>query len=88
MEQASGPCPIPTTGAPKGEQAGWCAMYVGAFIVLGIYNVEAARDLAALTRSDVEANHVIHMLRDGRDGDRVWPVQAWLRTKRAQEVTP
>lgn len=65
----------------------WQAMYLGALAALKIRNVDMAATLAELTRSDEEAIHVIVLLRDGKEGDRVWPARHWLQQQReAEEV--
>jgi hypothetical protein len=60
----------------------WRAMYIGAFIVLGINNLDATRELAETTRSDAETERAIHVLRNNKEGDRVWPALQWLREQR------
>lgn len=65
------------------SQMRWHAMYLGAFVALHIGNAEIARDLAELTTSDEEAIRMIERLRDGRAGDRTWPVLDALWSKRA-----
>lgn len=61
---------------------GWRMMYLGAFGALLIPNLAMAEQLGELTRSDEEAGHVIMLLRQGREGDRVWPALNWLREQR------
>jgi len=60
----------------------WHAMYLGAFVALGVSNTEVASMLSELTKSTDEAVEAIHMLRNGQEGDRVWPVVEHLRRKR------
>ena len=64
------------------DQSRWHMMYLGAFAALVIPNVEMAKELAERTRTDDEAVHVIGMLRNGTDGDRVYPALSWLRDER------
>lgn len=59
------------------------AFILGAFLALGISNVDMAGELAKLTRSVDEAIEVIQRLKAGREGDRVHPVREWLMAKRA-----
>ena len=62
--------------------AGFQLMYLGAFTALEIQNVGAAKMLAEATADEAEAVHAIGILRDGKDGDRVWPALEWLRAQR------
>jgi hypothetical protein len=57
-------------------------MYLGALVALGVSNLGMASDLAKLTRSTDEATKVVILMRDARDGDRVWPALEWLRAQR------
>jgi hypothetical protein len=66
----------------ESDTAAWHGMYLGAFVALDIPNVSMASDLAKLTRSTDEATKVVILMRDARDGDRVWPALEWLRVQR------
>lgn len=68
--------------APMEPKHRWHSMYLGAFAALGIANADVAHEMAEATRSDEEAIAAIHVLRRGKEGDRVWPALDWLRMKR------
>lgn len=71
------------TGVSFSDQTQIRFLYLGAFAALGIPNSEAARELAAVTASTIEAFQAIVRLKDSPPGDRVWPVLEWLRARRA-----
>jgi len=60
----------------------WHAMYCGAFVALGISNIDSASLLSNLTKTTDEAVEAIQMLKNGREGDRVYPAVEFLRKKR------
>ena len=75
-------CDSPTNEAFRAARYTWQNMYLGAFVALKVENIAMAKELSDLTRSDEEAVVVIRIMRDRREGDRVYPALAWLRTQR------
>jgi hypothetical protein len=82
------PKPIlpPSDGAsPFMRAAHLC--YYGAFLALGIQNLDVAADLARVTRTEDELVQAVARLRGAvHANDRVWPVLNWLRELRSIEA--
>lgn len=59
----------------------WHAMYLGAFLALGVSNLDVANEMAELTHSNDQAVRAILTMRLAQEGDRVWPALEWLRAQ-------
>jgi len=64
----------------------WHSMYLGAFTALRIVNVAMASVLVGVTSSDDETIRAIEIMRDGKEGDRVYPALLWLRNQRKERT--
>lgn len=79
-----------TFGAPVTDLrdvGAWALMYRGALIALDVTQLNAAPQLAGLTRSDGEAWAAIAIMRKSPPGDRLRYALEWLRMRREMGVS-
>lgn len=63
------------------KRSAFRAFYMGAFVALGVRNTAVVVELVELTRDLEEAVEAIGVMRQAREGDRVYRALAWLRAQ-------